>query len=45
MSTGRMSEARLARMHEVMAGHLKRGRVPGTLGTAVVQVQLATHSG
>src|SRR5215218_3545474 len=29
MSTGGLSEARLARMHEVMAGHVTRSTVPG----------------
>ena len=29
MSTGGLSEARLARMHEVMAGHVARSQVPG----------------
>ena len=29
MSTGGLSKARLARMHDVMAGHVARGRVPG----------------
>ena len=29
MSSGGLSQARLARMHEVMAGHVTRGRVPG----------------
>ncbi len=29
MSTGGLSKARLARMHDVMAGHVERGGVPG----------------
>ena len=29
MSTGGLSKARLGRMHEVMAGHVERGAVPG----------------
>ena len=29
MSPGGLSKARLARMHDVMAGHVARGRVPG----------------
>src|SRR5205809_1749141 len=29
MSTGRLSRTRLARMHEVMAGYVERGDVPG----------------
>jgi len=29
MSTGGLSKARLGRMHEVMAGHVERGGVPG----------------
>src|SRR5437868_5127292 len=29
MSTGGLSRARLSRMHEVMAGYVKRGEVPG----------------
>src|SRR5205823_11071199 len=29
MSAGGFSEARLGRMHEVMAGHVERGAVPG----------------
>jgi CubicO group peptidase (beta-lactamase class C family) len=29
MSTGGLSKARLDRMHEIMAGHVARGRVPG----------------
>ena len=29
MSTGGLSKARLGRMHEVMAGHVERGEVPG----------------
>ena len=29
MSSGGFSKARLARMHDVMAGHVERGRVPG----------------
>jgi CubicO group peptidase (beta-lactamase class C family) len=29
MSTGGLSEARLARMHEIMAGHVARNTVPG----------------
>ena len=29
MSTGGMSKARLGRMHDVMAGHVERGAVPG----------------
>ncbi len=29
MATGGLSEARLGRMHEVMAGHVARGAVPG----------------
>ncbi|HEX7970010.1 MAG TPA: serine hydrolase domain-containing protein, partial [Stellaceae bacterium] len=29
MSTGGLSKARLGRMHEVMAGHVERGDVPG----------------
>lgn len=29
MSTGGLSEARLGRMHDVMAGHVERGEVPG----------------
>ena len=29
MSTGRLSRARLGRMHDVMAGYVERGEVPG----------------
>src|SRR6266849_5582701 len=29
MSTGGLSKARLGRMHDVMAGHVARGQVPG----------------
>jgi len=29
VSTGGLSKARLGRMHEVMAGHVERGGVPG----------------
>ena len=29
MSTGGLSKARLGRMHDVMAGHVERGAVPG----------------
>lgn len=29
MSTGGLSRARLARMHDVMAGYVERGDVPG----------------
>src|SRR5437588_9231195 len=29
MSTGRLSKTRLARMHDVMAGYVERGEVPG----------------
>jgi hypothetical protein len=29
MSIGGLSKARLARMHDVMAGHVARGQVPG----------------
>src|SRR6266545_1871369 len=29
MSTGGLSRARLGRMHDVMAGHVERGYVPG----------------
>ena len=29
MSTGGLSKARLSRMHEVMAGYVERGEVPG----------------
>src|SRR5437879_10813946 len=29
MSTGGLSRARLGRMHEVMAGYVERGEVPG----------------
>src|SRR5258708_31243457 len=29
MSSGALSRARLGRMHEVMAGHVARGQVPG----------------
>ncbi len=29
MSSGGWSEARLGRMHDVMAGHVERGDVPG----------------
>jgi CubicO group peptidase (beta-lactamase class C family) len=29
MSTGGLSKARLGRMHDVMAGHVERGEVPG----------------
>src|SRR5437762_13609294 len=29
MSTGGLSRARLARMHDVMAGYVERGEVPG----------------
>lgn len=29
MSTGELSEARLHRMHDIMAGHVERGEVPG----------------
>jgi CubicO group peptidase (beta-lactamase class C family) len=29
MSTGGLSEARLGRMHDVMAGYVERGDVPG----------------
>ena len=29
MSTGGLSKARLGRMHDVMAGHVERGDVPG----------------
>ena len=31
MSTGGLSEARLVRMHDVMAGHVERGEVPGVV--------------
>ena len=31
MSTGELSKARLGRMHEVMAGHVERGEVPGVV--------------
>lgn len=31
MSTGGLSKARLGRMHDVMAGHVERGGVPGIL--------------
>ncbi len=31
MSTGGQSKARLGRLHEVMAGHVERGRVPGVV--------------
>jgi len=31
MSTGGLSKARLDRMHEVMAGHVERGEVPGVV--------------
>jgi CubicO group peptidase (beta-lactamase class C family) len=31
MSTGRLSRARLERMHDVMAGHVDRGVVPGVV--------------
>ncbi len=29
MSTGGLSKARLRRMHDVMAGYVERGQVPG----------------
>jgi CubicO group peptidase (beta-lactamase class C family) len=29
MSTGGLSKTRLGRMHDIMAGHVARGRVPG----------------
>jgi len=29
MSTGGLSEARLGRMHDIMAGYVERGEVPG----------------
>ncbi len=29
MSTGGLSKVRLARMHDIMAGHVERGDVPG----------------
>ncbi len=29
MSTGGLSQARLSRMHDVMAGYVERGDVPG----------------
>ena len=29
MSTGGLSKARLARLHDVMAGYVERGHVPG----------------
>jgi hypothetical protein len=31
MSIGGLSKARLARMHDVMAGHVERGAVPGVV--------------
>ena len=31
MSTGGLSTARLGRIHEVMAGHVERGVVPGVV--------------
>ncbi len=31
MSTGGLSEARLGRMHDIMAGHVERGKVPGVV--------------
>ena len=34
MSTGGLSRARLARMHDAMAGYVERGEVPG-LVTAI----------
>ena len=34
MGTAALSEARLGRMHDVMAGHVERGDVPGIV-TAV----------
>ena len=30
MSAGGLSKARLSRMHDVMAGHVERGEVPGS---------------
>ena len=37
MNTRRLSEARLARTHEVIAGHVAQPS-PGTLRTTVIQV-------
>jgi hypothetical protein len=37
MNTGKLSEARLARTHEIIAGHVAQPS-PGTLRTAVIQV-------
>jgi hypothetical protein len=31
MSNGRLSGARLGRMHDVIAGHAERGEAPGTV--------------
>lgn len=31
MNTGGLSTARLGRMHDIMAGHVERGTVPGIL--------------
>ncbi|UQS22585.1 MULTISPECIES: hypothetical protein [Amycolatopsis] len=31
MSTGGLSEARLDRLHDVMAGYVERGEVPGVI--------------
>src|SRR5262245_26981850 len=41
MSTGGLSRARLRRMHEVMAGHVERGELPGVV--ALVSRRGAVH--
>src|SRR5437773_9952887 len=41
MSKGGFSKARLGRMHDVMAGHVARGRVPGLV--ALVSRRGETH--
>jgi CubicO group peptidase (beta-lactamase class C family) len=41
MSTAGLSKARLGRMHDVMAGHVRRGHVPGLV--ALIDRRGETH--
>ena len=39
MSIGGLSEARLGRLHDVMAGYVERGEIPGIAGYWIWQVR------
>lgn len=44
MSTGGLSRARLDRMYDIMAGHVERGEVPGTVTLVSRRGKVPVHA-